>query len=178
MYMGKDALLGASKMILLLQDMAIKVGDPMVATVGKLVIVPGTSNVIPGMVRFSIDLRHCDENILEAFEEDVKKRFAKLAFEEGLHYSFQCYMKSVAIPMDKTLQQELLQICEDKEIPCLSMVSGAGHDAQNFAEHIPTALLFVPSIAGISHNPLEDTKIEDLVAGVEVLTEFMRCWAY
>ena len=178
MSMRKDTLVGASRMIVLLREMAVKHGEPMVATVGKIEIIPGTSNVIPGALRFSIDVRHCDNDVLEAFTLKMEENFRVIAKEEELEFSIHHYLDAKAAPMDPGLQKELESICIEKRISYLSMVSGAGHDAQNFAPLIPTALLFVPSIGGISHNPLEDTKLQDLEAGVEVLEEMMRRWAY
>lgn len=178
MSLRKDALSGACRMILLLREMALDYGDPMVATVGRMDLIPGTSNVIPGTVRFSIDLRHSDHSILKQFEGEMEEKFRKIAYEEDLQLSLCRYLSANAVPLDKNLQEELMKICEERKIPYLSMVSGAGHDAQNFAPHIPTALLFVPSKEGISHNPLEDTDLSDLEAGVEVLAEMMRRWAY
>lgn len=178
MALRRDALDGAARMILGLKDMARTYGDPMVATVGQLDLSPGSSNVVPAKVRFSVDIRHSSEKVLEDFDEQMQFLFEKISREENLELSIVLNEGSLPVPLDASFQQELKKICEDKHIPYLSMVSGAGHDAQNFAPVIPTALLFVPSKGGISHSPMEDTDIEDLVVGAELLENFIYRWAY
>lgn len=178
MSLRKDALDGASRMILGLKNMARSYEDPMVATVGQLDLRPGSSNVIPEQVRFSVDIRHSKEEVLKSFDEEMQLLFEKISREENLEYSVVLNEASLPVPLDPSFQEELRNICKEKQIPYLSMVSGAGHDAQNFAPIIPTALIFVPSKGGISHSPREDTALDDLVEGVKVLESFIYKWAY
>lgn len=178
MGLRRDALDGAARMILGLKDMARGLGDPMVATVGQMDLRPGSSNVVPGQVRFSIDIRHSKEEVLEGFDKRMQELFDEIAREENLDLSLVLNEASLPVPLDPRLQDELKKICQEKDIGYLSMVSGAGHDAQNFAPLIPTALIFVPSKGGISHSPMEDTNLEDLAKGVELLESFIYDWAY
>lgn len=178
MGLRRDALDGAARMVLRLKDLARDFGDPMVATVGQMDLNPGSSNVIPGQVRFSIDIRHSKEEVLEGFDKKMRELFDEIAREENLDLSLVLNEASLPVPLDPRLQDELKKICQDKNTPYLSMVSGAGHDAQNFAPLIPTALIFVPSKGGISHSPREDTNLEDLVIGLELLESIIYNWAY
>ncbi|HZK09579.1 MAG TPA: M20 family metallo-hydrolase [Clostridia bacterium] len=178
MSLRRDALDGAARMVLGLKDLARKYGDPMVATVGQISLEPGSSNVIPAQVRFSIDIRHSKKDLLEKFDKQMKELFKDISEEEGLEHTIILNEKSLPVPLDNDLQELLEKLCTDKKISFMSMVSGAGHDAQNFAPYIPTALIFVPSIGGISHSPAEDTKLEDLVDGLRLLENFIYRWAY
>jgi len=83
-----------------------------------------------------------------------------------------------AVAMDDKLTELAYTIVQEMDIPYRKMISGAGHDAQVFGTYCPTALVFVPSVGGISHSPKEYTKLEDLTRGVIVLIELLYRLAY
>lgn len=178
MGLRQDALAGSAEMLLALERSALAEGDPLVATTGRLEVYPGTSNVIPGEVQFTLDIRHSEAGVLERFCAAVLAEFAELGRRRGLTLEVQPLLETAPAPMDQELRAALEEICLQQEKPYLSMVSGAGHDAQLFAPRCPAAMIFVPSRGGISHSPWEYTSPEDLAAGLEVLTAILYRLAY
>lgn len=178
MGLRQDALAGSAEMLLALERSALAAGDPLVATTGRLEVYPGTSNVIPGEVQFTLDIRHSEAGVLERFCGAVLAEFAELGHRRGLTLEVQPLLETAPAHMDQELRAALEEICLRQEKPYLSMVSGAGHDAQLFAPRCPAAMIFVPSRGGISHSPWEYTSPEDLTAGLEVLTAILYRLAY
>ncbi|WP_445667848.1 Zn-dependent hydrolase [Paenibacillus sp. FSL H8-0122] len=178
MGLRQDALAGSAEMLLALERSALAEGDPLVATTGRLEVYPGTSNVIPGEVQFTLDIRHSEAGVLERFCGAVLAEFNELGRRRGLTLEVQPLLETAPAHMDQELRAALEEICLRQEKPYLSMVSGAGHDAQLFAPRCPAAMIFVPSRGGISHSPGEYTSPEDLTAGLEVLTAILYRLAY
>lgn len=178
MGLRQDALAGSAEMLLALERSALAEGDPLVATTGRLEVYPGTSNVIPGEVQFTLDIRHSEAGVLERFCAAVLAEFAELGRRRGLTLEVQPLLETAPAHMDEELRAALEEICLQQEKPYLSMVSGAGHDAQLFAPRCPAAMIFVPSQGGISHSPGEYSSPEELAAGLEVLTAILYRLAY
>lgn len=174
----RDALHGASKMIVDIMLKAKEYGDPLVATVGKMEVCPNTSNVVPGKVAFSIDVRHTNKDISDQFTDEIQAIIIEIANEMNLEINIQSYMNSNPVAMNSSLIKIIENKCKDKNLNYKIMHSGAGHDSQIFAPHIPTSLIFVPSHKGISHSPLEYTEIEYLVEGVKILADTLYELAY
>lgn len=173
-----DALAAAAEMTLQLEALATAAGDPLVATVGRLEVRPNTPNVIPGEVRFTLDIRHSDEAELEAFCARALAAFAEIAKRRGAALQIKPQLAAAPAPMDARLQAELAAICAGQGLSWRSMASGAGHDAQLFAPLCPAAMLFVPSRGGISHAPEEYTPPEALAAGLNVLIALLYKLGY
>lgn len=171
----KDALLASSKMIVKLNEL---IKQEMVITVGHLEVFPNSSNVIVGEVNFSIDLRGKDVHQLNQVEQELIKTIEMTAQQEQVEVEIDKYMDSEPVELDTQMHQQLEILCQKNNWSYEVMVSGAGHDAQIFGQLIPTALVFVPSIDGISHNPKEASKIEDLALGVKCLIEYLKEIAY
>jgi allantoate deiminase len=178
MSMRLDALAAAAEMIQMLEKAAVRAGEPLVATVGRMKIAPNIPNVIPGTVEFSLDIRHLSETLLTGFCEAVLGKFRSIAEHRGLTLSVQTALLSRPVPMDPLLTGRLEQVCRERGLAYRRMMSGAGHDAQSFPPLCPTAMLFVPSRAGISHSPEEYTAPEYLVTGTNILTEILHELAY
>ncbi|GGG79643.1 allantoate deiminase [Paenibacillus radicis (ex Gao et al. 2016)] len=178
MNMRKDALLGVSEMIMQLEADAIICGEPLVATVGRIDCAPNTPNVIPGSVGFTVDIRHSEEQLLQQFSESILDKFKEIAKWRGLEVSISPWLEAKSAPMHQALTDRLERISQDLSLTCRRISSGAGHDAQLFTAICPTAMLFVPSKAGISHSPLEYTSPEELADGVSVLAAFLYELAY
>ena len=174
----RDAMHGVSKMIVDIMEKAKKYGDPLVATVGRVDVYPGTCNVVPGKVIFTTDIRHTDKEISDKFKNEIQKSMQDIAQDMDLKISIDNYMDSTPVAMDEELIDIIEAKCKEEGFDYKLMHSGAGHDAQIFASHLPTALIFVPSHKGISHNPLEFTETKDLVKGVNVLIETLYELAY
>lgn len=178
MGLRSDALAAAAEMTLRLEALAAAAGDPLVATVGRLEVRPNTPNVIPGEVRFTLDIRHGDEAELEAFCARALTAFAEIAERRGAALMIEPRLAAAPAPMDARLQAELAAICAGQGFSWRSMVSGAGHDAQLFAPLCPAAMLFVPSRGGVSHAPEEYTPPEALAAGLNVLIALLYKLGY
>ncbi|MCR8633319.1 allantoate deiminase [Paenibacillus radicis (ex Xue et al. 2023)] len=174
----RDALCGASEMIIAIRNEALNYGDPLVATVGKLEVVSGASNVVPGCVKFTLDVRHTSEMELNGFCTTVINKLQRIAESCGLTLSAQQWMDAAPILMNTELTDLLQSSCNSRNLSFKKMYSGAGHDAQLFAPICPTAMLFVPSHKGISHSPAEYTEPADLGAGIIVLLDLLYSLAY
>ncbi len=174
----KDTLQAFSQICVTATESAEAHGDPLVLTFGKVVPVPGTVNVVPGKTVFSIDCRHTDQQALLAFTTELDATMRRICQERGIGIDIDLWMDEAPVPMDKQLVAQLDALCREQNSRYRVMHSGAGHDAQIFAACIPTCLLFVPSIAGISHNPAENTAVADLAAGVEMLAKMLHQLAY
>lgn len=178
MGLRRDALAGASEMLLALEQAAVQAGDPLVATCGKLEVSPGTPNVIPGEVQFTLDIRHSGAERLERFCSGIQAHFERIAESRGLTLELTATLATTPAPMDEGLIRLLEQISLQQGRSFRTMVSGAGHDAQLFAPLCPTAMIFVPSRAGISHSPDEYSSPEELAAGLNLLTSILYELAY
>lgn len=174
----KDAVYGFSRICTESIAKANAAGDPLVLTFGKVIPKPNTVNVVPGEVMFTMDCRHTDQAYLKSFTEEIEKDMQAIAHEMGMEIVIDRWMDEAPVPMDTHLVNTLKDICEKEQLNYRLMHSGAGHDSQIFAPRIPTAMLFIPSIKGISHNPAEKTKTEDLVEGVKALTQALYQLAY
>lgn len=165
----KDAMNAASRIISAINDIAIKYGDPLVATVGKVEVEPNIVNVVPGKVIFTIDCRHTHKDKLVQATEEIQATMKKIADQTGVNLNIDLWMDADPVPMDDRVVRVIQEQCEKNNLNYKLMHSGAGHDAQIMAELAPTAMLFVPSHKGISHSPLEFTEPKDLAAGVKAL---------
>ena len=173
-----DALACAAEMVVLLEKAALRAGDPLVATAGRLRPVPNLPNVIAGKVEFTLDIRHTSETMLAGFCDAVLSKFESIAARRGVALQLRPALLTRPAPMDPVLTGDMERICASRGIPYRRMMSGAGHDGQMFAPVCPTAMLFVPSRGGISHSPAEYTAPEELGAGAAVLMEMIYELAY
>lgn len=174
----RDALLGAARMICRLMDRAKEIGPPLVVTAGHLEVKPNMGNVVPGEVEFSLDVRHTEEDVLETFTQEIRDILKETADEAGLGLSIHLWMKEPSVRMDEGLVGRLEEALAKSKVPGMRMHSGAGHDSQLIARKIPTAMLFVPSKDGISHNPKECTSPGELAAGIRILANTLHGLAY
>ena len=146
------------------------VTDTSVWTIGHVSVWPNASSIVPGTVTFSMQWRDGDTARLARMEEIVRATAEEVARERGLDLSYGELRGIDPVAMDARLQQALADSAQEI-VPgrWRHMPSGALHDASNVARHMPVAMLFVPSIGGISHDFAEDTAEDDLVAGLQVL---------
>lgn len=174
----KDTVYGFSKICSQSIDKAKALGDPLVLTFGKVEPKPNTVNVVPGYTMFTMDCRHTDKKALVDFTTEIENDMQQIAKKLGLEIEIDRWMDEDPIPMNPELVEKLENICKRDHYNFRVMHSGAGHDAQIFAPKVPTVMFFVPSILGISHNPAEKTKVEDLAEGVKVLAQALYELAY
>lgn len=180
MGLRNDAVVAFSKIANQLTDRAREIGDPLVITFGRVDPVPNTVNVVPGEVTFSIDCRHINQDELNQFAEEIDACIKRVSEEEGVQCDIDLWMDEAPTSMDERLVKEVQNAAETVvgESEWKLMPSGAGHDSQIFAKYVPTSMLFVPSINGVSHNVEEETNVEDLVKGIEVLKQVLYKLAY
>ena len=174
----KDAVYATSHMIYELIGSAKQLGDPLVMTVGKMEVKPNIVNVVPGKVIFTVDMRHTDKDVIVLFTEILTENIKRNSEEHGVETSIDMWLDVDPIPMDSKIVEIIEKQCKKNNLNYKLMHSGAGHDAQIFAETVPTAMLFVPSRGGISHNPAEYTELTDLTEGVKVLIGALHELAY
>ena len=178
MNLRRDAFQGAALMAIEITRMVEQKGWPAVVTMGKWEVRPGAVNIVPGEVRFSLDLRHPDEATKQALVEAIRTTCETIAKQRGLSVSIETTGNSLPAHMDSQLQQVLVQSAQACGATWKFMPSGAGHDSELMARRVPTAMLFVPSVEGRSHSAAEYTTLEDAVRGATVLATALYQLAY
>ena len=141
-------------------------------TLGRWLVAPNSINTIPGEVEFTIDMRCVDEAVLAEFEAVLRDILQDRAGQTRVVLEPIFARQPTHFPAEMTalLEEACVRVCELAGKPApLSLTSGAFHDAMYLADHCPTAMLFVPSKNGISHNAAEETDHEDLFMGVQAL---------
>lgn len=174
----KDAVYTFSRICHESINKAIGYGDPLVLTFGRVEPKPNVVNVVPGFVTFTIDCRHTDQASLIQFTQELESDMMRIAAEQDVEIDIHLWMDEPPIPMNAQLTAQIENICQKNRLSYRVMHSGAGHDAQIFAPRVPTAMIFVPSIQGVSHNPAEKTAVTDLVEGVKTLAYTLYELAY
>ena len=172
MKLRKDALLAASKFIAEVNNIALKIEGHHVATVGKIEAMPGAYNVIPGKVVLGLEIRDLSVEKIELLFSQIKNGATTIANETKTSFSFERQAnESKPALTDKALQQAIEKSAKAMGLSTKYMQSGAGHDSQEIALIAPVAMIFVPSVGGISHSFKEFTKTVDMVNGANVLLQ-------
>ena len=169
MPLRKDALYGAATMIQALENLAADFAPEGLTTVGELNIAKSSRNTIPGLLNFTVDLRHHRDADIDAMEQQVRARLQAIAERRGLSVTISPHWISPATPFDADCVA-----CVQASVDALGysqqpIVSGAGHDAIHLARYCPTAMIFIPCVGGLSHNEAEDVLPEDVRQGTDVL---------
>ncbi|MFQ5778360.1 MAG: Zn-dependent hydrolase, partial [Terriglobia bacterium] len=146
----RDALVAASKIILAVREIVRSVPGRQVGTVGTISVHPGAPNVIPGWVRFPIELRDLSVEKMDTLAEQIRERAAQLAAEEQVSFSIEPVSRHEPALTDRRIRFQLQKAAEEMRASSLTMASGAGHDAQSMARLCPVGMIFVPSVNGIS----------------------------
>lgn len=163
-----DALCAASELVLALESAARAAGEA-VATVGRLTPEPNGTNVIPGRVTFSIDARSPEDARIDAIEQALRAAIADVQRRRGVRVTLESLEARAAALMEPRLRTVLHRVCATLGERALDIASGAGHDAMCLSRIAPAAMLFVPSIGGMSHVGQERTAECDLETGVAAL---------
>lgn len=170
-----DGLCAAAEAVLAVEREASSYTEaPVVGTVGILQVTPGVMNVIPGEVRIGVDIRSISAEAKDAVEQAVRQDIEAIAERRQLTYDIEPVSKEQPARMDAALVDLLEDTAKELAIPCRKMMSGAGHDSMHWADYAPTAMLFIPCRAGISHNPAEHAELSDIVRGTELLSAAVR----
>ncbi|MFG6489950.1 Zn-dependent hydrolase [Roseateles sp. BYS78W] len=142
-------------------------------TVGMVQVHPNSRNVIPGRVKFSIDLRNATDALCEAMDADIRAVAAKLSAESGLPIEITPVSNYPAQPFHADCIAAVQKAADALGYSNMPAVSGAGHDAVYMARLAPAGMIFIPCKDGISHNEIEDAKPEHIEAGCNVLLQAM-----
>lgn len=174
MSMRHDAGYAAAEIACFVRRLAHKIGGAQVGTVGFLELAPNLVNVVANRARLTVDLRHTDDGVLRLAERETAAFLDELAAREGVEIE----RRSLARFAPVDFAAEMIAMVEEEAralgLSTMRMPSGAGHDAQMFAPHCPTGMIFVPSHKGLSHNVAEYTAPEQLEAGANVLLNVVR----
>jgi allantoate deiminase len=173
-----DALQAAVHISSVMTRIVAEAGRPAVVTNGWWNVQPGAWNIVPGLVEFSVDLRHPDESVKQRLALEIRRRGEEIARERGVGISFEVVGDILPMDMHAAVKTVLHAAAETCDVPWVPMISGAGHDSQVMASKVPTGMLFVPSVDGRSHSAAEYTSPEDAARGVTVLTAALRRLAY
>jgi len=170
-----DALVGAATLILQLEGVARGLSPLAVCTVGRIECRPNAINVIPSEVEFTIDFRAPTNEILGEGDEHIRAQIEQVANRRGLRASIEQTESAPAVQMDLRVCAALETSAEKLGLGRLpSTISGALHDSAILAPRLPTAMLFVASKDGISHNPAEFSRVEDIATAAQIVYETAR----
>ncbi len=173
MRLRKDALVAASAMALEVNAIAQRFQPDGRATVGFMQVKPNSRNVVPGEVKFSVDLRHAEDAQLDAMEQAMRDGFARIAGERAVSVAIERIASYPACRFDTACVSAVRGAAQQLNLSHMDIVSGAGHDAIYLARVAPTSMIFVPCEGGISHNEIENAQPEHLAAGCNVLLHVM-----
>jgi allantoate deiminase len=174
----RDAMLGAAAMALAIADVASKMGQPAVATVGTITLEPAQVNVVPGLARFTVDARHSDPARRTELVTQIGDACRGVARERGLDVEIRTLRDRPPVTLSPRVSDVLRRACFAAGITPRDLTSGAGHDAQVLSSAANAGMLFVPSIGGRSHCAEEATAAEDVVLGTRALATALHELAY
>lgn len=169
MHLRLDAGYCAAALTTFVHDLANEIGDGQVATVGVTELKPNIINVVPASARVTVDLRNSNNALLFEAEEKLESFLVHLEKEQGVDIKTKKLVRFDPVSFNQNIVQLIEQKSKDLNYSHRRMTSGAGHDAQMMSRICPTAMIFTPSINGVSHNPAEATYDADLIAGTNVL---------
>lgn len=170
MLLRQDAATGACRLIdSVARHTTTNYANSATATIGKLSLLPGSSNCVPSKCIFTVDLRSGKLSNIDTLTSYIKQKAEEIAKECNVGIQVQIDSRQDAIEMDKNLQAILRDSCKQLSYSYRNINSGAGHDAMVFSSVWPTAMLFVPCEKGITHNPAEFVAPGALAKGADVL---------
>ena len=173
MALRHDAGMCAMRVAAFVADLVQRYGGRQLGTVGAVQLKPNLINVIPSDALMTVDLRNTDGQRLRDAQAEVLAFARGLAAEQGVQFSHRQLADFAPVAFDPQLVSRVQQHAQALGLSTLRMPSGAGHDAQMLARVCPTAMVFVPSAAGLSHNVREHTDPVQLEQGANVLLQVL-----
>ncbi len=168
----RDALVSASQLVLAVRAIGNAYArQEIVATVGNLTVSPGAMNVVPGKVELWVDLRGTNRAVMDEAQEALRKAAEGIAAVNRTPVTFNNLGAEDPVAMTPRVISLMESVCRDRNVPAMRIVSGAGHDTMNIADITDVGMVFIRCKDGLSHNPGEYASIEDIMAGLDVLTE-------
>ena len=168
-HLRKDAGLVAARIIDYARNLTGDLDGNPVATAGWMTWEPNVYNVIPGKVRFSLDMRNTNNEALKEAEERCEEFARKAAGDEGVDIEVNRLVRFLPVKFDAGIVDLITETGDELGLSVKRMPSGAGHDAQMMAHITPTAMIFIPSVGGISHDRKEFSEKEDIENGANLL---------
>ncbi len=165
----RDALVAAALLVAAVEAIALEAGGR--GTVGRLTLTPDSRNVVPGQVWFSVDMRADDGPAIERMGEALRARAAAIAADRGVDIAVTPFWSTPLIPFDPVLVGRLREAAQARGLAHRDIPTGIGHDAVYLARCVPSAMLFVPCVDGISHNEAEAITPDWAAAGLQVLAD-------
>lgn len=165
----RDALVAASAFVLRVREMVVRDFPGCVATVGDITVDPGAFNVVPGRARARVECRALDIGALDALEHALDGAAREEAAQHGVALEIDRVGRWEPVPTHALVRAGITRAAGDLDLGTVELPSGAGHDAQALAAVTPSGMVFVPSRLGISHDPAEETRWDDCIAGANVL---------
>jgi allantoate deiminase len=174
MMLRRDALGGAAEAMLLGETLARDTKGEVVATVGRIAVAPGATNVIPANVVVIFDIRSGSEAARAKLAEALKSGVRAIADRRHLGLTITATREVATTPCHPAIQDQFVEAVRALGAQPLRLGSGAGHDGQAMAKLCPIGMLFVRCRGGISHNPMEYASPSDLGLAVAALIEFVE----
>ena len=172
----RDALGAAAELVLAVEADA-RSHDGVVATVGQVEVHPGASNVIPGKVELSLDIRHAEDSVRIERARKIIDRANEIATRRHVKVAYELLGENPSVPCSPRLVSSLTKAVEQQGLPVVHLASGAGHDAVTMAALTDVGMLFVRCKGGISHNPAESVEAADVGVAIDVLSRFLELLA-
>ncbi|HIN37048.1 MAG TPA: Zn-dependent hydrolase [Dehalococcoidia bacterium] len=169
----RDALVSASKLVLAIQKMAAEQEICRVSTVGSIKAVPNAVNVIPGSASIGLEFRDTDMEALASAEQELQRITDQAVIDDAVDIDVIRHRFTTSVPITPDMQAMVAEAAENCGFEWESLPSGAGHDAQAVANIAPVAMIFVPSLDGISHSKEEYSTPQACANGAQVLLELL-----
>jgi beta-ureidopropionase / N-carbamoyl-L-amino-acid hydrolase len=166
-----DAFVACARLAQEVQAIALAHAPTAVGTVGRVEVEPNSPNVIPGVVRMTVDLRHHDDSVLQAMEDRLHTAVARIAKSDKVQMVLRKLHDVAAVRFHPDCIAAVRAGAEALGLEHRDIISGAGHDAVHLSKVTPTAMIFVPCKDGLSHNEAESATLEHCAAGAQVLLE-------
>jgi len=169
MNMRQDALLAAAKLVVAVNYVINKTPGRQVGTVGKMTVLPGATNVIPGKVQMSLEIRDLAMDKIGRLFDEIRQEAAAISKVHKVNINFQQDFELFPALTDETLKTAIQQAARQLGLSQTSLQSGAYHDSAQMAQIAPIGMIFIPSVGGISHSPREFSNGVDIGNGANVL---------
>ena len=169
MALRRDAMSAAAQIALKVRSIAGEMEICRVGTVGSMEVHPNAGNVIPGRVQMGVEFRDERMESLAAAEVELRRTAEEVGHAENVAVAVTAQRNTPAVPISGNMQQLVADAAGVAGLAHINLPSGAGHDAQAIASITPSAMIFVPSVNGVSHAPAEYSTPEDCANGAQVL---------
>ena len=171
MHSRQDALVAAADVVTGVRRLSNRLAADVVTTVGKLDVAPGSTNVIPSTVDFTVDVRSYNDDVVAELVDRVADELDAACAREDVEYDLEELWRISHTEFAESVRDAAIEGAEKAGASHTEMVSGAGHDASYLNDVTDAGMLFVPSVDGVTHNEAEFTEWEDVVSGAEVFLE-------